>query len=569
MRTAQTIITTQQSLDALATSRVPSEEEALLKRIDDVSRNPEQGDAFRLRIDYRVTPSALPSRFGICDGVRAQMLFAMEPWLQRLSGDAKGYFDVTVYHESQQSQPMGLLRVPLANGRAIEPKFQFSALTDPEYTGPRKFSYPVAPAPTTLPFSPPQQQFGQPAQHNGTGELAAVMGTIMQMQKSSEERLERALARITEHQQRPVGDNGEAARLALAREERLAREAQAKEEREKYERERKERDEREERQRTADRERDRADREREDRQRAADRERDREHLNQMMAVLTKKPETDPLQQTLLAKALDSRDGMTEKFAGLMAAQGTFMTQMTQMTMQLLHTQAELAPGPSESPFWGLARTAIEAYMASAGIGQQELEDGLEEMAGTPKKLPAGEAATAKPSSEAGEEDAEVEEREEGAPPDDVIEHPLHKLDRLLTGMAPLREVADALCLALLTPELKQLFAEHKGNVRDLIMARYGDWVRSLDVDAPQRAASTKERIGYLSKVLPASMKAAADRGILGQPPAAAAHQQKRGAKPQAAKAKNRDIAPAVTPTTPASEAPQADVVKFEKPEKKE
>ncbi len=100
-----------------------------------------------------------------------------------------------------------------------------------------------------------------------------------------------------------------------------------------------------------------------------------------------------------------------------------------------------------------------------------------------------------------------------------MENPLQRLDRAIHQEAPLKELADALCMALVTPDFQALFVKANGNVQKLIIDRYGAWIISEDVPAAEREATAMRRQKYLSSMMLKAYNVARQRGIIRPPPA--------------------------------------------------
>jgi len=268
-----------------------------------------------------------------------------------------------------------------------------------------------------------------------------------------------------------------------------------------------------------------------------------ENTKTLMTLMTREPPVDPVRDALLTKAINGGDEAGQKAAALIAQMGGFMSQMTGMTVQLLHTQAELnQPGPVESPMWGIAGKLIDGYFTSVAEQSDELTETL-----APE---ADKAALA-----AGEEQGEQEEgaEQEEATEEPSVENPLQRLDRAIHQEAPLKELADALCMALVTDDFKALYVKAKGDLRALISGRYGAWAGSTDVKDPtERKATIARRVKYLSTMLPKAWKVAEQRGIIRAPPATATKAATPAAQHSRAQAKKRTAA--APPPSPAPDA---------------
>jgi hypothetical protein len=174
----------------------------------------------------------------------------------------------------------------------------------------------------------------------------------------------------------------------------------------------------------------------------------------------------------------------------------------------------------------------------------------------PASTPADNAAQEAPSldglDETEAEEAEGEEAEEMEEPS--TETPLARFDRAIFEMAPPRELADALCVALVTPDFQQLYAAAKGDVRQLITDRYGKWVAAVDIkDAAARKRAVAKRMAYLTAQLPAAWKVAQQRGIIRPPPKKDAPHNRAQPKPAKKPAAKKEEPKAEEPAPAAEE----------------
>lgn len=256
----------------------------------------------------------------------------------------------------------------------------------------------------------------------------------------------------------------------------------------------------------------------------------------LIALLTKPPPKDDMRDALITKALNG-DGSESKMATLVASMGNFMTSMSGTLIQVLHTQAELQQGPSESPVWGLAGKLIDGYFGLSEAGMEEMSELAESAEKEQKALPAGsapeteeeDAELVEDDDEQGEEE-EVEEEGEGDVPLSV--HPINRLDYEIQRMAPLKDLSDALCMAVCTPRFVELFRTAKGDLRALVSTRYARWVAAEDITEPKKKAETmKKRFAYLQTQLPRAWKVAQQRGLV------RGAEKKEAAKPETAPAK--------------------------------
>lgn len=461
------------------------------------------GDDFRVRVDFKPHPAGMLSRFAIFQHVRFDQIAVPEPWLQQVSGNAKGHFIILVSSEAAVSKTLGgALTVVFNIGRTSEPRFDWAVADSEEYQGPRDVVFPSRDA-TPLASLP-----GTVAPTTPRGREASNLGELVPL-----------LQQMISRPQGPTGPDPFARIMEMQAEDRRREESRRAEERERAEK-------REEREEIRRREEKKEEREREDRKE----ERDRAYRTELSTQQAKSQEMliqmmtrpDPVRDAMMTKAMAGSDEAGAKAAALIGQMGGFMSQMTGMTVQLLHTQAELNQGAQpESPIWGLAGKLVEGYFGMQGAQEEELAETLA-AAAEKKQLPAGEA----------QEPAEEEPEPAAAGTDEPsVENPLQRLDRAIHQLAPLRELADALCMALVTPDFQKIYIEAKGNVTKLVNERYGEWVASKDVPAEQHKEVSDRRVKYLSSMLPKAYRVAMQRGVL-KPPQPPPAKKDAHAKPQ-------------------------------------
>lgn len=519
------------------------------KVLSEFVNNPNLGDTFRVRVNHKATPSSIPSSFGIFANVTFEQITTPEPWIEKISSNARGFFEILVSHESATSKSLGgVIRVPMANGRSVEPKFDWAALEREDYTGPRTVVYPTKPEPQAGAVT---SSIARPVDRPAGGAPPSQLGELVPLLQQM----------ITREKEKP-GVDPFARYLEMQAEDRRRDEQRRADERAREEK----REEREEQRR---REEQKEAREREDRREERERayrleitQQQQKSTDMLLQVLTREPPKNPVIDTLLAKALNGGDEANQKAAAVIGQMGMVTQQVMGMTLQLIHTQAELTQSAApEHPMWGIAGKLVEGYFGTISEQQGELDDALE--AGDNKKtLPVGnqqeEVADDEQSEDAGESAPPPEEDRSGDEPS--VEDPLQRLDRAIRQEAPLRELADALCLALVTDGFQVLYKEAKGNVQVLISNRYGKWLESTDVEAGQRKATALRRLKYLSVMLPKAWSVAKQRGILKPPPAPPAKKDAH-AKAQPQKKANLRVAPVpkkVSPETTPAPAPEAD-----------
>lgn len=523
--------------------------EEILQVLREMAHDAALGDSFRVKVDHRSNPAGLTSRFAIFQNVSFNDIVAPEPWLEQLSGGTRGIYELTVSHETNPSKAIGgVLRIPLASGKqGGDPKFSWPALDNETYRGPRDVLYPTRDAQAAAPIATPIARVvpePRPVPTGGT-DLGPVLQALVQQNRAPAPppgpdpmlrfmEMQAAAERRVEEQRRAD---------LLEQRARDEKERADRREREEKEREREERQ----REREAEREERREAREREHQARIAEQQQKSQEL--MIQLLTREPPKDAVRDELLRKAIAGGDEASARAGALIGQMGMVMQQTMGMTLQMLHTNAELNAGPQESPIWGLARTALEGYFNIAGSSEAEMNEALQEAAGT-KALPAGEEEEAV---EAEEEETEEEETEQDDDEGVSTEKPIDRLDRVIREMKPLGEVADALCLALPTPEFRAAVDEAKGDLRKLIQNRYLNWINTpeeKDIEKKKKAATKK--VEYLGRVLPKAWAIAVKRGVISPPkkkpaaPAAAPAKSDHSRATPAAK-KKKDVPPPAPP----------------------
>jgi hypothetical protein len=484
--------------------------------------NPALGDDFILQIDFKPAPASMPSRFATFSHVNFEQITMPEPWLQQLSNSARGVFVILVKHANKPHVTLGgALTINFANGLAPEAKFDWAAFDSPDYRGPKDLIYPSRPnaAPAPVASAAPT-----------TNRLPSSVGELVPL-----------LQKMIE---RPTGPDPFARFMEMQQEDRRRDEARRSEERERAEK-------REEREANRLREEKKEEREREEKREEREREYRREQVaaaaksNEMMIqLLTREPPKNPLMEAMIQRSMNSGDEQAAKAGALIGQMGMIMQQSMNMSLQMIHTQAELASqNQPQSPMWDLAGKLVEGYFGMHGLQEEELEEALTEA--QKKKLPAN-APVAESSDKEVDED-EIEETGEQQP---SVENPLQRLDRAIHQEAPLRELADALCMALVTPDFQSLYVAAKGNVQKLIIDRYGEWMKSAEVTDPtEREAVATRRMKYVSSMMLKAYNIARQRGILKAPPA----KKDAHAKPQPQAAKKKPTVAAVPTPKPESE----------------
>lgn len=523
------------------------------KVLQELVTDPNFGDNFRVKVVFRPSPSALPVTFATFRNVTFEQIISPEPWLEQLSGGTRGVFDLSVSHEAATSKKLGGdLRVAFHSGKA-DLAFNWPALEDADYRGPAEVMFPTrttasaAPAVAASPVALPKKSDGsaealagviqtlvtqRPAAAPAPGPDPFARLMELQLAAQAQEEKRRAEDRLREEKREEDRRNRE--------EERQRREDERRREEKKEEREREEK---------------RAQQEREHQRWMEERAAKQQEM--MIQLLTK---SDPIRDAMLQKAINGGDEAGQKAAALIAQMGGFMSQMTGMTVQLLHTQAELNQGPVESPIWNIAGKLIDGYFSTVSEQNEELTEALTEtVAEETKKLPAASTSAegAEPASLDGLDDTEAEEEgEEDTESEEApsTETPLARFDRAIFEMAPPRELADALCLALVTPDFQQLFAGAKGDLRKLITDRYGKWVSAPEVkDESARKRTAAKRLAYLASQLPAAWKVAQQRGIIRPPPKKDAPHNRAQPKPAKKPAAKKEEPKAEEPAPAAEE----------------
>ncbi len=455
------------------------------------ANDPAQGDDFIVKVDFKANPAGIPRRLAIFQHVFFEQLAMAEPWLQQISGNAKGHFVLFVTHAHNPSKAIGApLTFALNNGKVVnEPTFDWAAFDSETYSGPKDFTYPSRESATPIATTTAPSATPTPVARttpNSIGELVPLLQEIVRKKDGPD-----PFARFMEMQQ----------------EDRRRDESRRSEERERQEK----RDEREavrlreEKKEERDREEKKEERDRQYRlEMAAQAQKSQETL---MQVLLREPPKNPLLEQLVAKSINSGDEQAAKAGALIGQMGMIMQQSMNMSLQMIHTQAELASqNQPQSPMWDLAGKLVEGYFGMQGAQEDEIAEVLEEKA---KELPEGDVAP---------EDAATDETPDVPEEEPSVENPLQRFDRAIHQEAPLRELADALCMALVTPDFQRLYSEAKGNWQALVNKRYGSWVESKDSPAGQRKAIAMRRIKYLSTMLPKAYRVAQQRGIIKPPP---------------------------------------------------
>lgn len=518
----------------MAEIRLLSHEETI-QALDARAKSSEGGDSFRLRIQRRATPATPPQIFALFEDACISHFATPETWLPRLVGQgAGGIFELMAYHASNPIMPVGgPIRIPI-DGEQRPPNVE--VVTTSGWDGPRRLSYPkpgenlaqggfsIAPLPatgtgtggvpaprqpsapevpvpvsthsvtTTAPAADPQQaarlvaveealnrkqkeieqaeaKMRETAMRNEIlGSVKTQMDSVVDLVRSTQQQNQAMLAKITDTP-KDTGTKDMVVALAPLLLGFLQQSAQAREDAAK-------------------------------RQEAI-----------LMAMLNR-PAIDPAMQAILDKlSTPKQDG-----GGAMLSQmSEAMASMTNVTMQLVHTAAEMGlgqSGPAPEPPWVKAvREGAKVVMAMMAANAEQAKAAAAQARwganGAPPQLPAHHqpppAVTAPPVTQPppaatapapGAAPAPEAPPQEKRPAIEVIEGAIRK-------KAPIEKIALAIINNVQDPSIIEAFMQADGNIETLMRNRLGDWLNDA------------ENAKYVEALVAAVNKLAQERGLTG------------------------------------------------------
>jgi len=119
----------------------PATHEETVSALDAAAKTREGGDAFRLRIQRRMGPTQPPQIYALFEDAQVAHFATPETWLPRLVGaGAGGIFELAAYHMSNAIMSIGApIRIPI-DGEQRPPNLD--VVKDPSWPGPRGLAYP-------------------------------------------------------------------------------------------------------------------------------------------------------------------------------------------------------------------------------------------------------------------------------------------------------------------------------------------------------------------------------------------------------------------------------------------
>jgi len=509
--------------------------EETVQALDAKAKSAEAGDSFRLRIQRRHSPSTPPQIFALFEDANVAHFATPETWLPGLVGpNAGGIFELMAYHASNPILPVGgVIRIPI-EGNIAPPNVEIVGA--PAWSGPRKLSYPK-PGENLVPgFSIPQQV--------GTGGDGARRDSLPQNPSApTASSLPAAMSAAMQ------GDPQQAARL-VAIEESIQRKQRDLDAAETRMREAQVKNEilgtvkaqmdgivdlvRSQQQATqalmtklAEGPKDsgmkdmvvalaplvvgfiqQAGQARED---AAKRQ------EQMMMLMLNRPQIDPAMQQLLDRATAPKP---DAGGQMMSQMAEAMASMTNVTMQLVHTAAEMGvgqSGPAPEPPWIKAvregAKVVMAMMASQAEQAKAQAASLRygghpppQQALPPHAAPAAPQAApvaAAPPPPTGNGAAASPPAEVTPPPEPDTRTPIEKIEGAIRKKAPVDRIALAIINNVQDPSIVAAFMEAKGNIETMFHNKLGPWLTDAD------------NAKYVENLIEAVNKLAQERGLIG------------------------------------------------------
>lgn len=466
-------------------------------------------DSYRVRIMRRRAPHLSPEMVATFDNVSQQQIFGPETWLPRLGGG--GIYEMGVYHMTDTSSQIGG-HVKATFG-SPPTEVQPEAVLTADWKGPKDLVFPQIRPPsqgitTTTGYGPPPPLNTQtvggasvpalapalasalPSERLEAQRLSAVSDNLLRQENDLRERgfdlkMERMKAELMAAQ-KPNGSGVMEIVAALSPLVLQFMDARAK-----------------------------ADERAAVAQQAAN--------DRFMAMMSHKPERDPLLDKLLDKSLNAPQ--KDELQSIKAAT-EMMGSMATMTMQVLQSNAELlqASSPQESPGFKLARQAIVALQGILGnVPSVKMN--------APEDIPAEGAEGEKKALPEGEQRVKLNRTE-------ALKNAIFNLD-------PIEKVTVRFLKAYKAKSFQRLANHYGGNLLSLLEGELGEW-----------ASEEPEHMTYLQKLIPALFEAGTKAGYLTPTPPAQQQQQAPPAQEQAPqepkvetpfKGKKRKEAPASAP----------------------
>lgn len=501
--------------------------EETIQSLDARAKSSEAGDSFRLRIQRRHSPSTPPQIFALFEDAQVAHFATPETWLPRLVGpNAGGIFELMAYHATNPIMPVGgVIRIPI-EGNAAPPNTE--VVTTAGWDGPRKLSYPKPGENLAPGFSIPAQAGAvndgsaprQPAPHvavpaaipiaqqvtatqgdpQQAARLVAIEGEIARRQRE----VEAAEARMRESQIKneilgsvktqmdSVVDlvrNAQQQQAAL-----MARMTETP----------------------------KADTGMKDmvvalapllmgfmQQAAQQREEAAKRQEQLMMMMIQRPAIDPAMQQLLDRATAPKP---DAGGAMMSQMAEAMASMTNVTMQLVHTAAEMGvgqSGPAPEPPWVkavregakvvMAMMASQAEQAKAAAAQARYQ-GQPQLPPTPPPASPPQAAPA--AAVTAQPPVAVAAQPPPAVPQDT-RTPIEKIEAAIRAKAPIDRISLAIINNVQEASIIAAFTEAEGNIEQMFRNRLGNWLDDADNGK------------YVENLIDAVNKLAQERGLIG------------------------------------------------------
>lgn len=502
--------------------------EESIQALDAIAKTRDGGDSFRLRIQRRDGPSQPPLIYALFEDAQVAHFATPETWLPRLVGPgAGGIFEMTAYHASNTILSVGgVFRIPI-QGDLRPPNI--GVVTQPGWTGPKQLSYPKpgdvdqtsfqipsgggGDAPNqrrdSLPVAPPpplpsppitaiqpptatslvaaeesiraqqraleqqQQALRDQAMRNEImGSVKVQTDAVMDALRRSQEQTNTILQQIAQRESKPSFNiEGLITGLApiLVGMMQQSREA------------------------------------------AAEAARRQDAL--FTAILSKpaQPALDPMVQGLLDRTAKMAESAIEAARNRPDASGAMVSQMSEamasmanVTMQLVHTAAEMGvgSGPAPEPPWvkavregakvvtAMMQTQAQMAMANAKRGTMPPPQAPRLPAAPPPQANGAAPQAAGPSAPT------------PAGPQQPQQAPIDRIEAAIRKHAPVEKVTLAILNNVNHPSIMQAFMAAEGNIENLFRMRLGAW---LDDPANQP---------YMTALMQEITRVGAERGLV-------------------------------------------------------